>query len=350
MSVQTFFPVFTQFMEGIRAVFFDLGGVLLHTPFKAIADYEREVGYPLHSINKTIAKTAKQGSWERLERGELTVQQWIPLFDEEMKKQFTSSSDKNLDLVFSAKDLMSRIENQLEINKRMIKVLLLLKYVYRYPVVAVTNNWKHDHTQETDTHPLNHLFDAFIESYKVKKNKPDFEIFKFALKALNDKFKNQQQQQQFEFKDILFLDDIGRNLKAASQLGMQTVKIDETKLDSCLEQMEAKLNIELVHSTQRTKNINNKTRYYRWYKPQPILSWIDQVFEKQRDLEIQQNPDLLAWVPLHLDNNNNNNNNSIHITWIVLHSNLQITTHSQLFSSLDDDDNKSSSSTLNNKL
>jgi beta-phosphoglucomutase-like phosphatase (HAD superfamily) len=53
----------------IRAVIFDLGGVVLGSPLHAIAAYEREHGIAAGSVNRVVADTGAEGAWGRLERG-----------------------------------------------------------------------------------------------------------------------------------------------------------------------------------------------------------------------------------------------------------------------------------------
>ena len=52
----------------VRGVIFDLGGVVLDSPFPAIAAYERELNVPPHSVGRAISRGVAGGSWGRLER------------------------------------------------------------------------------------------------------------------------------------------------------------------------------------------------------------------------------------------------------------------------------------------
>ena len=57
-------------------VIFDLGGVVLNSPFAAIAEYESELGVEPNTVNGVIAKSGSNGAFARLERGELTVDEF----------------------------------------------------------------------------------------------------------------------------------------------------------------------------------------------------------------------------------------------------------------------------------
>jgi epoxide hydrolase-like predicted phosphatase len=80
-------------------------------------------------------------------------------------------------------------------------------------VAALTNNWV---GEQDRTHELRGHFDAFVESSAVGLRKPDRRIYLLACKSLG-----------IEPAEAVFLDDIGRNLKIARELGMTTLKVDE---------------------------------------------------------------------------------------------------------------------------
>jgi putative hydrolase of the HAD superfamily len=81
---------------------------------------------------------------------------------------------------------------------------------------ALTNNWVNEERAPEPNHALAELFDAFIESSRVGLRKPDPRIYALACRELG-----------VEPREAVFLDDIGRNLKAARELGMRTIKVDE---------------------------------------------------------------------------------------------------------------------------
>ena len=61
----------------IRAVVFDLGGVVLGSPLHAIAAYERENGIAANFVNRVVAGTAPDGAWSRHERGEIEKSKFV---------------------------------------------------------------------------------------------------------------------------------------------------------------------------------------------------------------------------------------------------------------------------------
>jgi beta-phosphoglucomutase-like phosphatase (HAD superfamily) len=81
-------------------------------------------------------------------------------------------------------------------------------------VAALTNNWPAEE-RDDGTRALRHHFDAFFESSALGMQKPDPRIYQHACAALA-----------IAPEEAVFLDDIGRNLKAARALGMTTIKVD----------------------------------------------------------------------------------------------------------------------------
>ena len=69
----------------VRAVLFDVGGVLVDSPFTAIAAYERELRLPEGVINRVIAAGGDGGAFARLERGEVTVPEFAAPFKGECR-------------------------------------------------------------------------------------------------------------------------------------------------------------------------------------------------------------------------------------------------------------------------
>lgn len=56
-----------------KAILFDIGGVCVVSPFQAIVDYEKENNISSGWINFAISHSAPNGYWQRLERGEIKL-------------------------------------------------------------------------------------------------------------------------------------------------------------------------------------------------------------------------------------------------------------------------------------
>jgi len=62
----------------------DLGGVVLQSPLKAINRFEIDAGVAPGSIFAAAAKKGNGGAFPRLERGEVTLEEFFPLFGSEL--------------------------------------------------------------------------------------------------------------------------------------------------------------------------------------------------------------------------------------------------------------------------
>src|SRR3954469_12740749 len=67
----------------LRAVIFDLGGVVLPSPFAAFRAYEHAHGLPHRFVSEVIVRGGEHGAWSRFERGELTPETFATAFEAE---------------------------------------------------------------------------------------------------------------------------------------------------------------------------------------------------------------------------------------------------------------------------
>jgi putative hydrolase of the HAD superfamily len=206
----------------IRAVLFDLGGVVLDSPLDAFAAYERELGLPVHTLNKAIVGAGHAGAWARLERGELTMREFFEAFDAELAAG---------QVRISAEALMAKIADNTQLRPAMLTAIRTIRSA-GLKVGALTNNWASD-DQFHKMDVLRPEFDVFIESAKVGLRKPDPKIYDLACRAFGVKP-----------ADVAFLDDIGGNLKAARALGMTTLKVTDYR--ETLRELGALVKLELL--------------------------------------------------------------------------------------------------------
>jgi hypothetical protein len=83
----------------IKAVIFDIGGVVVSSPIQGTYDYELIHGLPHNYVNASILKSGSQGAFQRLERGELEMQSFYREFENDLNdpsnleyyKQFLTS-------------------------------------------------------------------------------------------------------------------------------------------------------------------------------------------------------------------------------------------------------------------
>jgi putative hydrolase of the HAD superfamily len=204
----------------VKAVIFDLGGVILDSPLHAIARFEREHDIPAGFVNRVVLETGPAGAWSRLERGELGMEEFFVAF---------SRDCEDAGHALSARDLMERIGESSAPRPAMLGAVARIR-ARGLRAAALTNNWV---GEEDGTRVLRGHFDVFVESSALGLRKPDPRIYAHACRALA-----------VEPAETVFLDDIGLNLKPARAMGMTTIKVGDPA--AALAELEAVLGFALA--------------------------------------------------------------------------------------------------------
>ena len=211
----------------IAGVVFDIGGVVQDSPLHAIARYEREHGIEPGAINRAVVEAGERGAWARLERGELTVAAFCAPFEAECRARGAT---------VDARRLMTAIAEAGVPRPRMLEAIRRIR-ARALPVGALTNNWAGDPPGRAagrpGPHALRDHFDVFVESAVVGLRKPDPRIYALVCEKLA-----------LAPARVAFLDDIGRNLKPARELGMATIKVDDP--DAALSELGTLLGFDLI--------------------------------------------------------------------------------------------------------
>ena len=97
------------------------------------------------------------------------------------------------------------------------------------------------------------LFDVYIGSADVGMRKPARDIYELAIKML-DEFDRKQGGSGVKGEDIVFLDDIGENLKMGKSVGMRTIRVQLGKTWRAVKELEGVLGVKLMDErTRRAK-------------------------------------------------------------------------------------------------
>ena len=211
----------------IRAVIFDVGGVIQESPIDFIRDYEARNGLPEGFIAGIVGNYAARpdGAWQRLERGEILLDEFCRVFDSEIA---------NLGYSVSTAAMMLEMADYVVIRPRMLEAVRRVRS-HGLRTAALTNNWLVEGKDE-EREALKSHFDAFIESSRTGLRKPDPRIYELTCEAIG-----------VLPGETVFLDDIGANLKPAARLGMLTIKV--TDPDAALRELGEALGIELIDPT-----------------------------------------------------------------------------------------------------
>jgi len=212
----------------IKAVFWDFGGVLTISPFEAFNRFERENHLPQNFIRMVNAANPDTNAWARLERGQISLE----AFDREFELE-TAAAGQAL-RGFTVLELLSG-----DLRPEMVEALRQCKKQFR--TACLTNNMKG--LDETDIQQLGRrasemqavmdIFDYVVESSKIGFRKPDPRFYEIACEIV-----------EVAPVQVVFLDDLGVNLKPARAMGMTTIKV--TDPHQALAELEALLGLKLT--------------------------------------------------------------------------------------------------------
>jgi putative hydrolase of the HAD superfamily len=205
-----------------EAVVFDLGGVVFPSPLDVFRMYERDHGLPHRFISEVVLADPEHGAWGRLERGELTLEEFCDAFDAEC-----AAHGGKVD----SRDLMRAVGAGLAPRPAMVAAIGSIRD-HGLKTGALTNNWA-DEAGNREASPTEGWFDVVVESAVVGLRKPDPRIYQLACRELG-----------VAPAETAFLDDIGLNLKSARALGMHTIKVDEP--DAALRELSALVGVDLL--------------------------------------------------------------------------------------------------------
>ena len=82
-----------------KAVIFDMGGVILPSPFKAAYKWEKNHGIEPGTIFSAIKHNKNVGAWSQLERGELSLEQFYSPFAKEVSNLLPSDKTVNSEMI-----------------------------------------------------------------------------------------------------------------------------------------------------------------------------------------------------------------------------------------------------------
>lgn len=186
-----------------RAVLFDLGGVVLTSPFDAFNEYERANGLPHDFIRGVNARDPDSNAWARLERAELDGDGFDSAFGDE-SAIFGHRVRGAVVVALLAGSIRDEMVEAIEDVRR--RGLL---------TACLTNNVVNSSPQTgSEIAAVMSLFDDVVESSVIGVRKPEPRFYEIACERLD-----------VEPEECIFLDDLGINLKPARAMGMTTIKV-----------------------------------------------------------------------------------------------------------------------------
>jgi putative hydrolase of the HAD superfamily len=209
----------------VGAAVFDLGGVLIEGGPREVVAFGQRVGLD-NARWETLRRDlfGNGGPWAELERGEIPFEAFVG----DLKRRVHAAGGSVDDA--TARDFMGRpqpMQARSDIRGAMVTAVRALKRVM--PTALLTNNiveWRPGWSAVFDDPEL---FDVVVDSSAVGARKPEPRIYEITQQRLG-----------IPHDAIFFVDDIGQNLKAARELGWQTLLFsEEREVLPVLEQLRA---------------------------------------------------------------------------------------------------------------
>jgi putative hydrolase of the HAD superfamily len=185
----------------VRAVLFDMGGVLVSSPFAGFGRYERATGLPEGLIRRINATDSHANAWACLERGEIDRDEFVVRFEAEAR-----ALGHRLD----AREVLAALKGE--------PIAVMVDALPRVRALAATALLTNNLDPIDPASPLMRRvlphFDVVVQSSVERVRKPDRAFYELACARLA-----------VSPRECVFLDDLGVNLKPARELGMQTIKV-----------------------------------------------------------------------------------------------------------------------------
>ncbi|KAI0811269.1 HAD-like protein [Irpex lacteus] len=262
----------------LKAVIFDIGGVVCRSPLIAIAEFEREHGIPYNYINCSITRRGSNGAWQRFERGEIPLLTFYDQFGRDLsdtalgntwyheycKQRGIECPQLPQSLNIDGRELFGMMMRKSQsYDDRVVEAIRRIRAAGKWRVIALTNNWATANLEALGeglpvpakysgldlkeeikwlgweegavSSQLRAMFDDFCDSSEQGMRKPEQRFYLLACKRSN-----------IAPHEAVFLDDLGINLKAARDLGMETIHVPIGGSFGALKKLEEKLGVDLT--------------------------------------------------------------------------------------------------------
>ncbi|KAF2122942.1 HAD-like domain-containing protein [Lophiotrema nucula] len=284
-----------------KALLFDIGGVCVVSPFQGILDYERAHNIPIGYINFAIQRGhPTTGAWQLIERGEVELNDaWFAAFNSQLSNPTSwaefckrealknSKDDGTVPKVAVGEEGKEDVPPVPEIDAKkmfwqmmrmsrtpdtfMYPALKKLQASDRFVLGALSNTVAYptgirDDTGELFTKGLVHApppnpyandstdisdcFEIFISSAHSGVRKPEPVAYELAVRELS-RVSEGKGRGKIKPAEVLFIDDIGINLKWAKKSGLRTLKVDLGKTKVAVEELERQTGLKLLDEKPR---------------------------------------------------------------------------------------------------
>ena len=189
-----------------QAVIFDLGGVVFPSPFEAFDAYDHGNGLAKGTLRALIRRSSEEGAWAALERGELTMDEFVIALETEADAE---------GFALDARKLMALIGSSLGPRPEMVRA------IRQHPRAGTAHGRAH---QQLGRRRQPHDTERAPRHARVRRDRrvgarngcanPTRASTRSTIARLN-----------VLASEAIFLDDLGMNLKPAREMGMATIKV-----------------------------------------------------------------------------------------------------------------------------
>jgi epoxide hydrolase-like predicted phosphatase len=188
----------------IKAVIFDLGGVLVRTEFPEVRrQLEQRLGFEPGTVSRTIWGSKE---WEQAQIGTLSYEEYWK----------SVGSTLGLSTPQEIADFRGEYFSADRVDRELVHLMEALRARYRIGLLSNAPDklgiWLEDDWG------IRHLFDVVVYSADVGMVKPDPRIYQLTLERLA-----------VGPSEAVFVDDYSRNIEAALALGMKAIRFTSTK-------------------------------------------------------------------------------------------------------------------------
>jgi len=186
-------------VSAIRAIFWDVGGVLLtnawdHTQRLAALEHFRLDKDEFHSRHELVVSS--------FERGKITLDEYLDRTIFYRNRPFTR--DEFRDYMFSLSQPLPEV----------LSLARALADTGRYFMGTINNESRELNLHRIEKYGLRQIFRLFISSCFVGLRKPESDIYRLAIETT-----------QIDPEESCFVDDRALNLECAAKLGMRTIQM-----------------------------------------------------------------------------------------------------------------------------